>query len=570
MKSQLVLFRVRLLFFFCLLFALALVTKLYFLQIVSGDQYSSLADRQYVSPNSSTFERGTIYFKDKEGRLITAATQKSGYIVAINPSVLEDPTIAFERIKNILDLDKDTFFAKASKKNDPYEEIAKRTSVSVGEAINKMGLVGLRAFKEKWRAYPNDDLASHALGFLSYKEDELAGRYGLEKTYENTLKRDGESLYANFFAETFLNIKQGLTDDENARGDIVTSIEPSVQGFLEQEIEKINNKWQSDYTGGIVIDPNTGEVVAMALGPDFNVNIFQEVRNPAIFSNRLVESVYEMGSIIKPITVASAIDSGAITAKTTYNDTGSLSLNSYQIFNYDKKGRGVVDMQQVLNQSLNTGAAFAALKMGSANFSKYMKAFGLTEKTGIDLPYEAAPLVGNLSSGRDIEIATASYGQGIAMTPIATVRALSVLANGGLLIEPRIVKQIRYKTGLSKTIEQKHPPRVLKEETSEEISRMLVRVVDEALLEGKVKQEHYSIAAKTGTAQVAMEGSRGYYEDRFLHSFFGYFPAYDSRFLVFLYTYNPKGVKYASETLTHSFIDITKFLINYYEINPDR
>lgn len=581
-KSQVAPFRVRLIFSLFVLFALVLVAKLYFLQIVSGDEYSTQADRQSLSPSTKTFERGSIFFTGKDGELITGAVQTRGFLVALNPSVLEDAEMAYEKIKNILEFDHDTFFAKASKKQDPYEEIAKKVSVPIGEAINELGVPGLGAFEEKWRSYPNEKLAAHTLGLMAFKEDELAGRYGLERVYENVLKRSGgESLYTNFFVETFLNIKKTV-EGNGGSGDIVTSIEPSVQAFLEQEIERVNNKWSSDYSGGIVIDPKTGEIVALALHPDFNPNFFQAA-DPSTFSNRLVESVYEMGSIIKPLTMAAALDSGAVTAKTTYNDLGTLTLDNYQIYNYDKKARGVVDMQQVLNQSLNTGVTFAAMKMGNDTFSRYMKGFGLAEKTGIDLPYEAAPLVSNLESKRQIELATASYGQGIAMTPISTVRALSVLANGGVLVNPHVVKQIKYKTGLSKNLDGSAGTaavegfggtaggrRVLKKATSDEISRMLVNVVDEALLGGTVKQEHYSIAAKTGTAQVALEGSRGYYDDRFLHSFFGYFPAYDARFLVFLYTYHPKGVQYASETLTHSFIDITKYLINYYEIEPDR
>lgn len=584
MRSQVIPVRVRIFFSLFIAFAVLMVAKLYFLQIVSGEAYSTRADRQYVVPDSNTLERGTIYFTTKTGDVVTAASQETGFLVAINPSILQNPQEAFKKLENIFHgtvsdsetigrrftIDEQTFFAKASKKADPYEEIAKKVPLSIGTQINALDIDGLRAYKEKWRTYPSGTLASHVLGFMAFKENELAGRYGLERQYQKTLERSGDSLYANFFVETFLNIKQSVSGDESAEGDVVTSIEPTVQSYLEQEVKKVNDTWSSEYTGGIVIDPHTGDIVAMALYPGFNPNSFQEEESPTVYSNRLVENVYEMGSIIKPITMAAALDSGVVTPKTTYFDAGTLTLNGRQIYNFDKKGRGTVDMQEVLNKSLNTGVTFAALKMGNANFANYMKRFGLAEKTGIDLPYEAAPLVNNLDTGRDIETATASFGQGIAMTPIATVRALSALANGGVLVKPRIVKQIKYKTGLSKTIEPEFGARVIKEETSTEISRMLVNVVDTALLDGKVKQERYSIAAKTGTAQIALPGARGYYEDRYLHSFFGYFPAYDARFLVFLYTYHPKGVQYASETLTKTFIDITKYLINYYEIDPDR
>ena len=176
----------------------------------------------------------------------------------------------------------------------------------------------------------------------------------------------------------------------------------------------------------------------------------------------------------------------------------------------------------------------------------------------------------NLNSPRDIEYATASFGQGISMTPIETVRALSVLANGGKLIVPHIVKRINYTSGLFNNISYiNEAKQVLKKETSEEISRMLTVVVDKALANGKVKLPNYSVAAKTGTAQIAKPGG-GYYDDRWLHSFFGYFPSYQPRFLIFLYTVEPQGIDFASQTLTNPFVETVKFLINYYNIVPDR
>ena len=167
-------------------------------------------------------------------------------------------------------------------------------------------------------------------------------------------------------------------------------------------------------------------------------------------------------------------------------------------------------------------------------------------------------------------MATAAYGQGVAFTPIATVRALSVLANGGMLVTPHIVKKIEYQNGLTKRMSFAPSKQVIKKETSEEITRMLVNVVDKALRGGTAKIPGYSVAAKTGTAQMTNEGQAGYVEGKYLHSFFGYFPAYNPKFLVFLFHIYPKNVRYASETLTDPFLNITKFLINYYQIPPDR
>lgn len=573
MKKNIAVVRVRIIFFALVFFAFILICKLYLVQIVSGEEFSIKANHQYVSENSNLINRGSIFFTTREGKTVTAAMQQLGYTVFINPKNLIDPEQAYEIVSRIIPVDKEDFFQKANKKDDPYEEIARKVGLDKGEKIKEANIKGVGAVSEKWRFYPGQDSAAHEVGIFAYQGSELAGRYGLEKQYEDVLKREDGSVYVNFFAEVFLNLKEQLgTKGKNSEGDIVTSIEPSVETFLQKQLEKVNKEWDSEYTGGIVIEPKTGRVVAMASYPTFNPNTFHEENDVSIFSNPLVENVYEMGSIIKPLTMVAGVDSGAVTHETTYFDAGFLYLNNQKISNFDGKGRGQVNMQEVLNNSLNTGVAFVVKTMGKEKFSQYMKNFGIDKKTEIDLPNEAAPLTENLNSPRDIEHATASYGQGIAMTPMSTVRALSTLANGGRLITPHLVTEIDYKAGMNKKIDYplESQPQVIEKESADEISRMLVKVVDEALLGGTVKHDHYSIAAKTGTAQIARNDGRGYYDDKFLHSFFGYFPAYDARFLVFLFTYDPKGVKYASETLTHSFMDIADYLIQYYEIPPDR
>jgi cell division protein FtsI/penicillin-binding protein 2 len=206
--------------------------------------------------------------------------------------------------------------------------------------------------------------------------------------------------------------------------------------------------------------------------------------------------------------------------------------------------------------------------LGNRRFTNYMYSFGVNEKTGIDLPNEGRNLVDNLESPRDIEHATASFGQGIALTPISTIRALSTIANGGILISPHIVKKIDYKIGISENVLIDTSRRVLKRETTEEVTRMLVYSVDNVLINGTLRIPNFSVAVKTGTAQIAKNGK--YAENEFLHSFIGYFPAYNPKFIIFLYTINPKGVRYGSETLSVPFMDTVKFLINYYEVPPDR
>lgn len=568
--------RLRFLSLLILFFAFLLAGKLYLVQIVSGENFAVKAGRQYVA-GVNYFDRGSIFFTNKDGALVPAASIKTGFILYINPELLSqsaDLENIYETTNTITPIDKEVFLAKAQKTSDPYEELGKRLPVDVAEKIKALKIPGLSVAEERWRIYPGETMAAHTIGLIGYNDNELAGRYGLERFYEPVLKRNGDDAFINFFAEIFSNIKSVVKEGESLEGDVVTTLEPAVEAFLESEIRKVTDKYSSDFTGGIVINPRTGEIFAMALTPTFDPNSPANESNSSIFRNNLIEDRYEMGSILKALTLAIGIDSGAITAKSTYNDPGCMTLNTRTFCNYDGKSHGSgLSMQTVLNKSLNTGAAYIVSRVGNSKFDSYMLRFGLETITGIDLPNEGKSLVSNLHTHRELESAQASFGQGIALTPIATVRALSALANGGTLITPHLAKEIRYKLGLTETIKfpkEEERERVLSAETSAEISRMLTEVIDYTLRAGQVRLQNYSIAAKTGTAQIAKEGGGGYYDDRYLHSFFGYFPSYEPEFLVFLYTYYPKDVQYASETLTDTFMNITKFLINYYNIPPDR
>lgn len=563
------LFRIRLISVCCVAVGLVLAGRLYLVQIVHGADYRQKADRQYSRPDEVLWDRGSIFFELRDGNRVSAAALKTGFTLAIHPKDIEVPEAVFDALSRKTAIDRDAFFAKAGKRGDPYEEVAHRLSRETAEAIGAQRLTGVSLYKERWRFYPGGGLSAHVLGFVGFDGDVLAGRYGLERYYDDVLARNAAGAYQNFFAEIFSGVKK-VIGPGRSEGELITSIEPNVERFLEERLAELEETFDAKRAGGIIMDPQSGRIFAMALFPSFDPNDFGKETDPNRFGNPLVENVYEMGSIMKPLTLAAGLDTGAITATSTYLDLGTLTLSGKTIGNFDGKGRGRVSMQEVLNQSLNTGAATVALALGKERFREYFRSLGLGEETGIDLPGEAAGLVRNLESGRDIELATASYGQGIALTPIQTVRALAALGNGGFLVTPHVVTEIKYKSGITRRVARTEKKAVLKPETSEEISRMLVEVVDRALLEGAYKMPHHSIAAKTGTALIANPEDRGYYADRFLHAFFGYFPAYDPRFIVFLYVVEPKGVAFASHTLTEPFMSIAKFLINYYEIPPDR
>ncbi len=566
--------RIYLLSICILIFSIVLITRLFIVQIINGEDYSKRADRQYVKPSSDILSRGSIFFQEKNGNSVSAATLKTVYIIAINPNILSKPETVYGKINDILPIEKEAFLSKASRKNDPYEVIVKIEDKDLADKIRNLRIPGLGVYKENVRFYPGAKIASHILGFVGRSAEEgdrFAGRYGLERFYESILARNNQTMSVNFFAEMFSNVKKTVVsgDKEILSGDIILSIEPNVELYLTKELGILNKKWLPDSIGGIIIEPKTGRIIAASFLPDFDPSEFGKEKNISVFSNPLVESVFEFGSIIKPLTVSAGIDAGVIRPDTIYNDKGFVLLNGKKIQNHNYKVMGRVDMQAVLDNSLNTGAVFVMQKLGRDKFRTYMESFGLGQKTGIDLPNETSGLISNLRSKYEIDYATSAFGQGIALTPIGAVRALSTLANGGLLIKPTIVDKIDTGVGVSKNINITNQGRVLKQKTAEEITGMLVHAFDKGLMGGTYKIKQYSIAAKTGTAQIPK--ASGGYSDKNLHSFFGYFPAYNPRFLVLLYMVDPKnGARFSSDTLPVPFVNITKFLLNYYEVPPDR
>jgi cell division protein FtsI/penicillin-binding protein 2 len=565
-------FRTRLILIAILAAATGLGVSLYWIQILKGSSYAARADKQYEKPQTTVFDRGSIYFQSKDGTTAAAATISNGYLVFVNPKNITDALGAYEALSHYINIDKTEFLTRAGKTTDPYEEIAHHIDQNAADSVKGLGIKGVGVTKEAWRSYPGGELAAHALGLIGENEDgEIEGRYGLERMYEDVLVRTNTGNDSNMFAMLFGGIRDSVFGDSGTTpGNLTTTIEPTVQKYIEKILKQTSETWNPDEIGAIVMDPLTGEIVSMSSLPAYDPNDTSKVKNASIFSDPLVEHVYEMGSIVKPLTMAAGLDSGVITEASTYDDTGTMTLNTKKISNFDGRARGVVNVQEILSQSLNVGAATVALKVGRNDFVKYFRNFGFGDKTGIDEPNEAKGLIKNLETGQDIEIATAAYGQGIAVSPISITRSLSVLANGGYIIKPHVIKKIEYIDGTSKTLETEKGAQVIKKETAEEVTRMLVKVVDEALRKGALKLEHYSIAAKTGTAQIPNPNKKGYYDDRYLHSFFGYFPAYNPKYIVFMYQIHPKGAQYASETLAEPFSEIAKFLIDYYNVPPDR
>ena len=552
-------------------FSACIIGKLFLLQIVHGDEFSKHAERQYSPSSTELFDRGAIYATTKEGTRVELATVTSGFKLAIVPDQIKDKEFAYTSLSPYISVDHDTFIQRASKTGDPYEEITTHLPKESADAISALNIPGVKLYQDSWRTYPGGMLASKVIGFIGYKGDLLTGRYGLEKYYNSTLIHTQDNVYSNFFAEIFSNLKDSFSN-QTEQGDIVTTIEPSVQAHLEQQLAALMDKYTPDEAGGIVMDPHDGSIIAMGALPGFDPNNYGKAASLSDYGNPLVENVYELGSIVKGLTMSAGLDTGVVTPDTKYTDKGFVMLSGRKINNFDFKGRGVTTMQEVMNQSLNTGAVFVMEKMGHDVFRDYLYKFGLNTKTKIDLPDEAQSLVKTLQGNIDVNFGTAAFGQGISLTPVAMIRAFSALANGGVPVSPHVVDKIVFSDKSEKIVVPAEPlPRVIKAETALTISQMLVKVFAAGPVAKATKDQDkfWSIAAKTGTAQITNPATGEYYTDKYLHSMVGYFPAYNPRFIVLLYMKNPHGAQYSSGSVAYNFENMAHFLLTYYQIPPD-
>ncbi len=545
-----------------------LLGRLFWLQIYKHSSFVIRAEAQQTSREALKAKRGEILIHEKDS-VFPISTTKEEWTLAIDPRNVKDPEKTYNSIRDLFDvaLSKEEFFVKATKKGDPYEIVERHLALADKKKIQDANLDGVIFTQADARFYPGGNFASHILGFVGA---DGIGKYGLERYYQDELVgKDGAVVGEESLGGQLLLFGNTVENPVEDGATLETTLDAGVERFLEKSILAVRAQYSAESAGGIIIDPESGKILAMASTPAFDPNTYGKEKNLAVFKNPNTEDLFEMGSVVKPLTMAAALDTGVVTPQTSYVDTGAREIDGRIISNFDGKPRGRVLMQEILSQSLNLGATFLMEQLGKDRFREYMHRYGLAKKTEIDVPNEAVGNLKNLESPRLIEYATAAFGQGISMTPVELVRALSSLANGGLLIDPYIVDSITRSNGEVISHTSAPPRRILKEESSKTVTQMLVKVVDEKLANGKGKIPGYSVAAKTGTAQIASSNTRGY-SGEFLHTFFGYGPAFNPRFLIFYYLEKPKGIQYASESLTQTFRSTMKFLFSYYEVPPDR
>jgi len=555
------------LLFFLILFSL-LFGRLFALQIVDHKKYESMAARQHNVSEEILPERGSIFMQDKYGTLIPVALNKIQKNLIAMPSRVQDKESAAQMLSEEFGIKKDILLPKLSKENDFYEIIAKKIDLEKAEELIQKLPDGFTFEEEERRVYPHGELASSIIGFVSMEEDREIGRYGVERERERDLSGSKGFLEGAKDASGFLvALGRRILNPPTDGSEIILTLDFNIQKKAEEVLEDVVKKWKPISGMALVMDPKTGKILAEAVRPGFNPNEFSKEKDFSVFLNPLAESTYELGSVLKPLTMAGAIEERVVGPKSTYEDLGFAKIGGYTIRNFDNKAHGVQTMTQVIEDSLNTGMVYVSKLLGQEKHLNYLKKFGLGEKTDIDLPGEVSGNISNLEFGREIDFATASFGQGIALTPMQTARAIGALANGGVLMRPFVVEKIRDDSGGETVTETGTQGQVVSKETAEEMTKMLVSTVRLGF-ENKARIKGYFVAGKTGTAQVPRKDGKGY-SDKVIHTFVGYAPAFNPRFLVMLQMNEPQGNRFAANTLTPAFHDLAEYILNYYEIPPD-
>jgi stage V sporulation protein D (sporulation-specific penicillin-binding protein) len=615
---------------FFILFALSIGLRLFYLQVISAPFYSALAEGQYSLYEELVPRRGKIFVRDfNDSTEYPVATVAQKAFVYVDPRKIEDPvglgkSLAhilsidgveeYETIGLVKELDKtgrkdealalektilerreitvpenpeeidgmvlgamdehpnqvEALIARLSKSDDPYEPVARNVTEEQLDLIKALDEDAISYVSEDARSYPEPGFGGHVLGFLGRSEDgKESGFYGVEGYFDEFLSGSTGSLYSQTDAGgSWIGVGQRTFTPAVDGGDVLLTIDRTLQVHACAKLKEGVAKYKADGGALVIIEPSTGRVLAMCGAPDFDPKTYGEVEDFSAYNNPAIYEPYEPGSIIKPLTMAGAIDVNAVRPDSTFDDPGFVTIDDFTIHNSGDKAYGVVSMIQVLEDSVNTGMVWVMRRMGGNTLRDYFERFGFGALTGIELKTEAPGTIASLEESAEIYPATASFGQGITTTPIQIASAYAALANDGVYMKPHIVDEIRYADGTVEKVEPEAVRQVISPKTSTTIGAMLVSVVEYGHGK-KAAVPGYYIAGKTGTAQIAENGS--YSETAFNGSFAGYGPVHNPRFAMVVKIENPKeGVIFAESTAAPIFGEIAKFMLEYYGVAPER
>ncbi|MFZ5559347.1 MAG: peptidoglycan D,D-transpeptidase FtsI family protein [Patescibacteria group bacterium] len=563
-----------LVFFIGLIFFI-IIFRLFSLQVLKHSFYKTLAANQHQTFQTIYPSRGEIFMKDKHTNsdslslLFPVAINKDFWTVYAIPKEIENKEETVKKLSPLLEVEEEILRERINKVDDPYEPLKNKVDEDAVNKIKELNINGINFEKESWRYFPANELACHLIGFVGFKGDQKAGRYGLEEYYEDELAGKPGFIEAKKDSlGQLISVGDRILSQPEEGVDLILTIDPNIQFFVEEKLKEKIEFLQATSGTVIVIEVKTGAIKAMANWPNYNPNKYNEVKNVNLFLNPAISEAFEPGSIFKAITMAGALDEGAVEPNTIYEDKGFVEISGHIVKNALERAEGTQTMTQVLEKSLNSGAIFAQQRLGKDDFKKYVEKFGLGQKTGIDLSGEEKGNIFNLKKKKDLEYATASFGQGIAVTSLQLVATFAAIANDGVLLKPYVVEKVIYKNGEEKITKPEEIRRVISSETASRLTAMLVSVVKNGYAK-KAGVSGYSIAGKTGTAQIPDLETGGYSEET-IHTFGEFFPAYSPHFAMLIKVDKPKTIRFAADSITPLARQLAEYILNYYEIPPSQ
>lgn len=556
--QQLIKRRLIILLLFSLIFSFLLLGRVFWIQFVRGDDLKERALNQWTSDVPVEPKRGTVYDRNKNPLAISATVDT---VVASPPDIKDIETTA-NLLSTALNMDREELEetlreAKNKKKGAIY--IKRKITEEESETVRNLKLSGIYFTKEHKRFYPERNLCSHVLGFTGIDSQ---GLDGIELVYEKYLKgtpgrivseKDALSRKLPFGVDKYIPPEDGL--------DLVLTIDKIIQHIAERELEKALAEHNAKRGTIIVMDPKTGEILAMTNKPDYDPNNYGEF-SQILWRNAAVSDVYEPGSTFKIVTASAALEEGVARPEDKFYDPGYAMVSGVRIGCWYHGGHGSQTFIQLLENSCNPGFVELGMKLGKDRFMKYIKGFGFGEVTGIDLPGEARGILDPSKVG-PVELATITFGQGISVTPVQLITALSTIANDGKLVQPHVAKAIVDKEG--NTVQEFSPAplrQVVSYETAQEMKKILESVVTNGT-GGRGKVEGFRVAGKTGTAEKYSPG-------KYVVSYMGFAPVDDPKLAILVIIDEPTGgLIYGGTIAGPVFQKVMADSLNYLGIEPN-
>lgn len=549
--------RALLVMIFVSLWVAGLSARLHHLQVTEHDHYQLLASNQQQRVLDLEPPRGTIY--DARGRVLAVSVEvESAFAV---PREVEDAEGAARALAEVLDLDAARLEERLEQKLD-FVFVARKLDPPLAAAVARLEIPGIHFLKESKRYYPMGELAASVLGFVGTDHKGLAG---LEAQYDALVAGTpgSRTVMRDAHRQTLLSPRLALVEAEPG-ADLHLTLDATVQHIVERELAVAVEKYSAKSGTAAFLDPSTGEIVALAGYPTFDPNQFSRV-SEAVWRNRAVQDSYEPGSTFKVITTAAVLEHRLLSpADLLYCEMGGITLAGQRI--RDHHPFGELTVRQVLAKSSNVGVIKLSLLLGEDRLFKALQDFGFGRRTGIDLPGESAGIVRPLESWAALSKAYVSFGQEVSVTPLQMARALAVVANGGYLVTPHVVRSVM-EAGGDRSIAPRVGDRVIDPVVAYELRSMLTGVVEEGTAK-LARVEGYGVAGKTGTAQKVID--RRYSQTRFIASFMGMAPLENPRLVGIIVLDEPRPLYHGGQVAAPTFAAIARQVLPYWDLVPDR